>query len=131
MLAEGRRIGQRKEVPRLELVTLEELERASVKLIRARLRLRADDPGGRTEFRVVIGRRHFGFSDGFECRIDDDETQQRIVIVRAVEQVRRPGEALAVDDLAIRPLWILARRRLGRRRLYTRGQQLESRKAPV
>ena len=122
-------LGER--VAGVEDVVAEEVRHRAAIGVGAGLGLRADDAGGGAELGVVVGGRDLRLGDRLERRVDDDQPEQRIVIVGAVEQVRRPGEALAVDDLAVGPLRILARCRLRRRRLHPRRQQLEGREAPV
>ena len=84
------------------MVIAQELEPDGMEIVRTGARLRAHHAGVRAELGVVIGRRDFGLGHGFERRIDDDQAEHRVVVVSAVEQVRRAREALAVDDLAKR-----------------------------
>ena len=121
----------RERVARVEDVVAQEVGQGAVEHVRARLRLRADHPCGRPELGVVVGGRDLRLGDRLEGRVHDDEAEQGIVVVGPVEQMRRSGEALPVHDLAIRPLGILARRRLRRRRLNARSQQLERGEAAV
>ena len=79
-------------------------------LIGAGLRLRADHSGaGDTEFGVVVGGRDLGLGHRFERRIDDDPAEHRVMIVRAVQQVRSAREALPVYQHAVGALRVLSR----------------------
>ena len=125
------RLELRERVARVEDIVAQEVRHRAFEGVRAGLRLRADDARGRPELGIVVGGRDLGLGHGFERRIDHDQPEHRVVIVRAVEQMRRSGEALAVDDLSIRSLRVLARRGLRRRRLHARRQQFEGGEAPV
>ena len=71
----------------MKCVVTQEIREDATEIVGARLGLRADDAGRCTELRVVVGRRDLGLGQRLEGGIDDDESEQRVVIVRAVEQV--------------------------------------------
>jgi hypothetical protein len=90
------------------MVVAQKLEGGPMDLIRAGLGLRAHHARAcHAELSVVIGGRNLGFRDGIERRVDDDPAQDRVVIIRAVEEVRCAGKTLAVHQHPVRSLWIL------------------------
>ena len=99
----------RERVARLELVGLIELERAAVQEVGAGLGLdRHDARRGLAELGIVVLRRDFRFADRFERRVDDDDAENRIAVLRAVELIPGAAEVLAVDHRLRRPLRVLA-----------------------
>ena len=83
---DGIRLGLVKGVARLIRIGAPEPEAAAVNVIAARLGLRGHDTGdGLAELRIVILQCDLGFGDGVEIRIDDDDAEDGILIVGAVE----------------------------------------------
>jgi len=124
----GQRVGGelRERIARLELVALEELEGAAVQRIGARLGLHRDHPcRGLAELGVVVLRGDLRFPDRLQGGIDDDDPEDRVAILGAVELVRGSAEMLAVHHRLRRPLRVLAGRMLPAQLLSARRQQDE------
>ena len=96
------------------------------------LGLYGHNAGGRlSELRTVVLRRNLGFADRFEIRVDDDDPEDRIAVLRAVELVPGAAEVLAVDLDLGRSLRVLARRVLPLQLLRTGSQKDELREVAV
>ena len=109
--AAGERIGLelRERVARLQRVVLEELEGAAAQRVGTRPRLHRDDAGdGQAELRVVVLRGDLRLADRLQRRVDDDDAEDRIAVVGAIELVVRAAEVLAVDHRLGRALRVLA-----------------------
>ena len=116
----------REGVTRLEPVTLPELERAPVELVGPRLGLHRDHAGdGLPELGVVVLRRDLGLPNRVEVRVDDDDAENRVPILRAVELVAGPAEMLTVHHRLHRALRVLACGMLPLELLRARRQQDE------
>ena len=130
----GQRIGQRlrKRVALLQTIVEVELERAAVQSVRARLRLYGNDAGSRlSELRVVILRRDLRFLNRIEIRVDDDDAENRIAVLGAVELVTGAAEVLPVHHRLRRALRVLARRVLPLKLLGAGRQQDEFREVAI
>jgi len=69
-----------------------------VKFVRTGLGLYSDDAGsGLARFRVVVLKSDFGFTDGIEVGIDDDDAEDGILVVGTIEFKVGTGEVLPVD----------------------------------
>ena len=122
----------RERVARLELVVLVELERAAEQLVPAGLGLHRHDAGGRLpELRVVVLRGDLRFPIDSSVGIDDDDAQDGIAVLRAVELVTRAAEVLAVDHRLGGALRVFARRVLPLKLLRARRQQDELREVAI
>ena len=100
----GSRSGLRERIARLQAFVLEELEHAAVELLRARLGLHGDDAGGRlAELGVVVLRGDLGLADRLEGGIDDDDAEDRVAVLGAVELIAGAAEVLAVDLVCVEP----------------------------
>ena len=92
-------------------VVLVELEDAAVKRVAARLGLHRHHAGGRlAELGVVVLRGDLRLADRLERRVDDDDAEDRIAVLGAVELIAGAAEMLAVDHRLRRALRVLARR---------------------
>ena len=88
----------RERVPSSQVVVTPEPESAAVQFVRSRFRLRCDHTGhGLAEFGVIILRGDLGFGDRIQRRIDDDDPQDGIAILGAIELEAGSAEGLAVD----------------------------------
>ena len=124
----GQRIRRelRERIARLELVALEELEGAAVHGVGARLGLHRHDAGRRlAELGVVVLRRDLRFADRLQGRVDDDDAEDRIAVLGAVELIGRAAEVLAVHHRLRRALRVLAGGVLPPQLLRARRQQDE------
>ena len=90
----GSRRRLRERVARLEAVALAELEaRCRGTALRARLGLHRDDAGGRlAELGVVVLRGDLRLADRLEVRVDDDDAEDRVAVLGAVELVAGAAE---------------------------------------
>ena len=75
-----------------------EIETAAMEFVAAGLDLNGDVTGdGLTDFRVEVLVSNFGFLNGIEVRIHDDNSENGILVIGAVELKGRAAEVLAVD----------------------------------
>src|SRR4029077_3463665 len=71
---------------------------AAVQFVAAGLDLNGDFAGdGLADFRVEVLVSNLGFLNGIEVRIHNDNAENRILVVSAVERERRTTEVLAID----------------------------------
>ena len=57
-----------------------------------------DSSDGLAEFGVVVLSRHLRLSHRIQARVDDDDAQDGVLIVRAIQFVSGAAEVLAVDE---------------------------------
>ena len=86
------------------------VEAAAMEFVGAGLGLDGDHAsGGFAELRVVVLKRDLGFLDGVEVRVDDDDSQNGILVVGAIELEGSAAEVLAVHEDLLRALRVLGR----------------------
>ena len=104
-----------------------------MKFIAARLGLRRYVAGNRlAHLGVILLQRHLGFGNSVEVRVDDDDTQDWILVVGAVQLIVGSAEVLAVNENLLRRLRIFGARVGPTRQLLRTGrQQLELREVAV
>ena len=67
-------------------------------LVGSRFRLGRHHAGdSHAELCIIVLGGDFGFGDGFECRVDDDDAQDWVLVVSAVELKRCAAEVLPID----------------------------------
>ncbi len=86
---------------------------------------RHDARRGLAELGIVVLRRDFRLADRLERRVDDDDAENRIAVLGAVELIPRAAEVLAVDHRLGRTLRVLAGRVLPLELLRAGRQQDE------
>ncbi len=70
-----------------------------MKIVRARLSLHGHNTrDSLAELRVIILQCDFGFLDGVEVRIYDDNPENRVLVVCPVQLEGGPAEVLAIDE---------------------------------
>ena len=75
-----------------------------MELVRARLGLHGDDTRRRLpELGVVVLRGDLRLADRLEVGVDDDDAEDRVAVLGAVELIARAAEVLAVDLVWIEP----------------------------
>ena len=95
-------------------------------LVRARLGLHGDDArGGLAELGVVVLRGDLGLADRLQRRVDDDDAQDGVAVLGAVQLVAGAAEVLAVDHGLGGALRVLAGRVVPAEPLGARRQQDE------
>ena len=95
-------------IPSLISVRATEPEPASVNVIAARFSLGGNDAGHcLAEFRVIVLQRYFSFGHCVQIRINHDDSENRILIVGAVEFERSSAEVLALREYLLAALGIL------------------------
>ena len=100
--------------------------------LRARLRLHRHHARGRlAELGVVVLRGDLRLANRLEGRVDDDDAEDRIAVLGAVELIARAAEMLAVDHRLHRALRVLARRVLPAELLRAGRQQDELREVAI
>ena len=88
----------REGITRLEPVVLVELEHAAEQRVSAGLRLHGHDTGRRlAKLRVVVLRGDLRLTNRLERGVDDDDAQDRIAVLRAIELVPGAAEVLPID----------------------------------
>ena len=103
-----------------------------MEVVRARLGLHRDDAGRRLpELRIVVLRRDLRFADRLEVRVDDDDPENRVAVLRAIELIAGAAEALAVHHRLRGTLRVLRRGVLPAELLRARREQDELREVPV
>ena len=86
------------------------IECRAVKIVRTGLGLDSDHAGdGLAKFRVVILQRHFCFLNRIEVRIDDNDAENRILVIGSVEFERGAAKVLAVYENLLAALRIFCR----------------------
>src|SRR5712692_3418661 len=109
-----------------------EIERRPVQLVGAGLGLGSHDgPYGLSKFGIVILRSNLDFVDRLEVRVDYDDPQDRILVIRAVEFETGSREMLAVRQYLPRSLRVLAGRVPPVLQLGPRRKQLKCSEIPV
>src|SRR4029077_9543973 len=89
----------RKGIARLLRVGAAEPKSAAMKFIGARLGLRGDDAGHcLAEFSVIVLQRDFGFGNGVEVGIHDDNSKDRVLVVSSIQFERGAAEVLSLGE---------------------------------
>ena len=118
--------GLGKWIARLQLVAAAEPEGAAMYLIRAGPGLRRyDRREGLSEFRVIVLRGDLGFRHRFQVGVDDDDAQNRVPVIGAIELEGTAAEVLPVDVNLKAALRILARSVRPPQLLGARGKELK------
>ncbi len=130
----GERVGLelRERVAGLEPLVLVEDEPAAAHLVPSGLGLHRDHAGRRlAELGVVVLRCDFRLGDRLERRVDDDDAEDRVAVLGAVELIAGAAEMLAVDHRLRRSLRVLARGVLPAELLRAGRQQDELREVAI
>ena len=81
-----------------------------MQIIAARLGLDRNQAGDSlAEFRVIILQRNLGLLNCLQVRVDDNDPENRILIVRAVQFKTRATEVLTVHENLLATLWVFGR----------------------
>src|SRR5262249_17320566 len=113
-----------KGIPSLKHVVLAELEDASMKVVSARLGLDRDHAGYRlAELGIIILGCYLSLANRLKIRVDDDNAQDRVPILGAIQLIAGSAEVLAVHHDLRRALRVFARRVLPPKLLCARSKQ--------
>src|SRR5205807_6378496 len=95
-------------VSRLGPVAAAESKSTAVEVVAAGLGLGGHYAGdGFAKFRVVVLRGDFRLGDGIQVGVDDNNTEDRILVIRSVQLVSRAAEVLAIDEDLLAALRVL------------------------